>query len=312
MARRSSIGDPEELRSALVCLLSNFEELLKSCDLREQVRELIPANYLLRDLGSSLLRDESIKAARDRILHYLLKYVGVIIEGEELMVIGGISEYARRIRELRVEYGWKIVTGYAVKDMVDDTESNGEYVELSKMRPDDYILLTDLQDRDAAYRWNLANEIRKEKDLSVRDKILKFFRKNIGKHISGEELRYVADNKSEWARRTRELRTEYGWPVMTRSTGMPELPVSVYVLIEDKQAPEHDRTIKDAVRREVYMRDSHSCQDCGWNYNSWNPSDPRHLEAHHIKHHVDGGDNTVSNLVTLCNICHDKRHACSK
>ncbi|SKA96724.1 HNH endonuclease [Paucidesulfovibrio gracilis DSM 16080] len=307
MARRSSIGDPEALRSSLVELLTDFEGHLKHSDLREQVRELIPANHLLRDLGSSLLRDETAKAARERILRYLLKYVGVVIEGEELMVIGGISEYARRIRELRVEHGWKIITGYTVKDMKADDE-NGVAEELDPMKPDDYMLLTDKQDRDAAYRWNVAKTIRNEKELSVRDKILKYFRKNVGKEVSGEELRYVAKDKSEWARRTRELRTEYGWPIATQNTGRPDLPVSMYVLLEDRQAPEHDRVIKDAVRREVYMRDKHTCRDCGWNHGLWNPSDARHLEAHHVQHHADGGENTVENLVTLCNICHDVRH----
>jgi phytoene dehydrogenase-like protein len=271
------------------------------------VRELIPANHLLRDLGSSLLRDESAQAARERILRYLLKYVGIVIHGEELMVIGGISEYARRIRELRVEHGWKVITGYTVKDIKDD-EGNGFGEGLETMKPDDYLLLTDKQDRDAAYRWNVAKTIRNESEMSVRDKILLYLRINIGKEVSGEELRYVAKDRSEWARRTRELRTEYGWPIMTQGTGMPELPVSMYVLVEDHQAPEHDRVIKDAVRREVYMRDGHTCQECGWNHDLWNPSDPRHLEAHHVKHHVDGGENSVKNLVTLCNICHDKRH----
>ncbi len=307
MARRSSLGDPEALRSSLVDLLTDFEKHLQSSELRQQVRALIPANHLLRDLGSSLLRDETAKAARDRILRYLLKYVGVVIEGEELMAIGGISEYARRIRELRVEHGWKIITGYTAKDMADD-EENGEETELGSMKPDDYMLLSAEQDRDAAYRWNVANEIRKEKGLSVRDKILKYLRMNVGKQVSGEELRYVADNRSEWARRTRELRTEFGWPIITKNTGRPDLPVSMYVLEEDRQAPEHDRTIKDAVRREVYMRDGHACRDCGWTHDLWNPSDARHLEAHHARYHVDGGENTAENLITLCNICHDKQH----
>lgn len=309
MARRSSVADPESLRVELIELLVNFERHLEESGLREQVRELIPANHLLRDLGSSLLRDEAATAARERILRYLLKYVGVVIESEELMVIGGISEYARRIRELRVEHGWKIITGYTAGDMVDDEQADDcQGHELAAMKPDDYMLLSDEQDRDAAFRWNVANDIRKEKDTSVRDKILKYLRENVGKQVSGEELRYVANNKSEWARRTRELRTEYGWPVVTKNTGRPDLPVSVYVLEEDRQAPEHDRKIKDADRREVLMRDSHTCQDCAWTHDDWVPSDARHLEVHHIKHHVDGGTNTPENLVTLCNTCHDKRH----
>lgn len=309
MARRSSVADPESLRVELIELLVNFERHLEESGLREQVRELIPANHLLRDLGSSLLRDEAATAARERILRYLLKYVGVVIESDELMVIGGISEYARRIRELRVEHGWKIITGYTAGDMVDDEQGDdAQGHELAAMKPDDYMLLSDEQDRDAAFRWNVANDIRKEKNTSVRDKILKYLRENVGKQVSGEELRYVANNKSEWARRTRELRTEFGWPVVTKNTGRPDLPISVYVLEEDRQAPEHDRKIKDADRREVLMRDSHTCRDCGWKHDLWVPSDARHLEVHHVKHHVDGGTNTPENLVTLCNICHDKRH----
>lgn len=312
MARRSSISDPETLRCKLVELLENFEHHLKTSELRQQVQELIPANHLLRDLGSSLLRDETVKAARERILRYLLKYTGLIIKGEELMVIGGISEYARRIRELRVEYGWKIITGYTAQDIADDPEGHEDHKDLKGMKPDDYMLLTGEQDRDAAFRWNIANEIRKEKDLSVRDKILKYFRCNVGKQVSGEELRYVANNKSEWARRTRELRTEFGWPIASKHSGRPDLPISMYILEEDRQAPEHDRMIKESVRRKVLMRDKHTCQDCGWHHGVWNESDPRHLEVHHIKHHADGGSNTASNLVTLCHVCHDERHSKKK
>ncbi|HFQ9141947.1 TPA: HNH endonuclease [Enterobacter cancerogenus] len=29
---------------------------------------------------------------------------------------------------------------------------------------------------------------------------------------------------------------------------------------------------------------------------------------HHIEHHADGGENTLDNLITLCNACHDDVH----
>jgi hypothetical protein len=47
----------------------------------------------------------------------------LVIEGHELMVISGIGEYARRIRELRVEHGWPIISGVAPKDIKPDPES---------------------------------------------------------------------------------------------------------------------------------------------------------------------------------------------
>lgn len=304
MPRRSRQADPEDLRKKLVDLLQNFEAHLNSSDLREQVLELVQANHLLRDLGSSLISD--CGAPRDRILKYLQKYVGQVISGDELMVVGGISEYARRVRELRVEHGWLIFSGATAAELVDETEFEHDE-QLREMRPEDYMLLSLDQDREAAYRWSIAKDIRNEK-IAVREKILRFLRMNVGKLVTGEELRYVAKGRTEWARRARELRTEYGWPIATSYTGRPDLPVGVYVLEEDRQSPPHDRKIPDSVRRQVMMRDGHQCQDCGWNHRLWNHSDPRHLEVHHLQKHVDKGPNVPENLLTLCNICHDERH----
>jgi hypothetical protein len=175
------------------------------------------------------------------------------------------------------------------------------------MKPSDYVLLREAQDRDAAYRWNIANTIRKE-NSAIREKILKFLRANIGQQVTNEELRYVARNKTEWARRVRELRTEFGWPVATKSTGRPDLGVGMYVLQADRQSYEHDRRIPDDVRREVLRRDEYKCKECGWSKEEWNADDPRHLEIHHIQHHADGGENIKENLKTLCIVCHDKIH----
>lgn len=309
MARRSKQLEPESLRKELVELLINFERELLQGNLRSKVLSLVPAHNLLRDLGSSLIPKEYASSARERIIHYLQKYPYTAINGNELMVVAGIGEWARRVRELRVQFGWSIVNGVTAKEMDKEGELPLENVDVSRMGPDDYVLLNENQDRDAAFRWNKANEIRRKKS-GVRDKILEYMRLNVGKQITGEELRYVANNKSEWARRVRELRTEFGWPVVTKTTGMPNLPVGVYVLAKDLQAPEHDRVIPDHVRRAVLQRDKYTCQakDCKWNQEIWNPSDPRHLEAHHVIKHVEGGENTEENLITLCNICHDKVH----
>ena len=186
-------------------------------------------------------------------------------------------------------------------------------INATELGSDDYILLTAEKDRDAAHRWNLANETRRKK-LSVQDKILEFLRANVGKPVTGEELRYVAKDRTEWARRVRELRTELGWPIVTKSTGRPDLAVGAYVLERDRQAPAHDRKIPDPVRRAVLRRDNYRCtnQRCGWHQELWNPADPRHLELHHKKHHVHGGENVEENLKTICNVCHDEIHRVEK
>lgn len=308
MARRSRQSVPEEIREELVGLLKNFESKLETDNLREQILNLIPAYRLLNDLGSSLIQ-EDVPSARDRIIFYLKKYPLTIIDGEELMVVAGISEWARRVRELRVEYGWSIITGVSAAEMASEGEFTLDGIEISNMAPDDYMLLSVDPDREASYRWNVANDIRKEKGASVRDKILKFLRANVGKPVTGEELRYVANGKTEWARRVRELRTEEGWPVVTKQTGMPGLPVGTYVLELNRQAPTHDRTISDSIRGRVLRRDTFACQECGWKIEEYNRADPRILELHHKKHHAKGGENTEENLITLCNICHDELHA---
>lgn len=48
-------------------------------------------------------RTRSPGAARDRIRAYLVEHVGETIPGEELAEIAGISEWARRLRELRAD-----------------------------------------------------------------------------------------------------------------------------------------------------------------------------------------------------------------
>jgi hypothetical protein len=308
VVRRSRQDDPEAIRLQLLELLQSFGLELSGDDLRSKVRALIPSFHLIRDLGSSLVPQQDADSARDRILFYFRKYPLTIIEGDELMVVSGIGEWARRVRELRVQYGWSIVSGLAAQEMNENEEFPIEGINVTEMGPDDYILVDPVQDREAAYRWTVANQIRK-KSLGVREKILEFLRSNIGKPVTGEELRYVAKNRTEWARRVRELRTEQGWPVVTKVSGRPDLPIGTYLLEQDRQSPPHDRLITDPVRRSVLVRDAYSCRQCGWNHAKWNPADPRHLELHHVEHHAHGGSNEMENLITVCTICHDQIHS---
>ena len=310
MPRRKRPSDAEQLREQLISLLVNFENYLKHKDLRSQVKKLIEASELLGNLGVSLPEVRQGSSARDRILLYMQKHVGTVLDGRELMVVSGISEYARRIRELRVEFGWPILTGVTIQelDRGDIEHSHLRNLDITAMRPDEYLLASLDQDRDAAYRWRVANQIRQQRGVSTRDKILNYLKENVGKNISGEELRYVANNATEWGRRTRELRTEFGWSISTQSTGRPDLPVGIYVLESTRQLPTHDRRISDEIRRITLRRDGYKCQRCGWSHEEWNSSDARHLEAHHQVAHASGGANTAENLITLCNVCHDVVH----
>lgn len=303
----ASLEASEDLRKKIERLVQDYRQELENGTLRAKVRALVPVFRNLRELGKSLVPLDNAKGARDRILAYFREHPEIVIEGDELLVVSGIQEYARRIRELRVQFGWAIASGVAVREMIAQEDELELPVEYREMRPDDYVLLRADQDKQAAHRWHLANSIRKSKG-SVRKRILQFLLENVGEPVLNEELRYVANNKTEWARRVRELRTEHGWQVASKTTGRPDLAVGQYVLESDRQLPTHDRRIPDDVRGAVLRRDEYTCQACGWKQSLWNRSDPRHLELHHIEHHARGGRNVSNNLKTLCNICHDKEH----
>ncbi|MGC9196487.1 MAG: hypothetical protein ACP5IL_13690, partial [Syntrophobacteraceae bacterium] len=197
--------DPAILLKQMDRLLSNFDRELKTDDLRRKVLALVSANETLRHLGSSLIGRQYAKSGRDRILFYFRKYPHTIISGSELMVVSGINDWPRRIRELRVQFGWSIISGLTAKEIVLAEDPALANADLAAIKPSQYILLDEEQDRDAAFRWNTANEIRRKRS-TPKEKILDYLLKNIGKKVTGEELRYVAKNQTEWARRLRELR----------------------------------------------------------------------------------------------------------
>ena len=219
---------PKKLLQELQKLLENFEAYLaKNEDVRGRVLALAPAYDSLRNVGISLVPGQMEVSARDRILQYMLRYPETVIDRTELAVVAGIEEWARRVRELRVQFGWKILTGATIKELAEDSPE--EMTGLNRvlgvdpllLKTDQYVLLSTEQDRDAAFRWRTLNDLRKRKG-GVKSKIIDYLRANTGWAVTGEELRYLAKDASEWARRVRELRTEEGWPVRNppnRSTG---------------------------------------------------------------------------------------------
>lgn len=308
MAKENSIDKkPDELVAELVPLLNRFEEQSADTRLRERVLALVPVYRSVLALGPSLFPSELKANARGRLLHYFREYPLTALAREELAVVGGIGEWARRVRELRVEYGWSIVSGITAKEMASEGEWGLPEIDPAKLRKDDYVLTSLIQDKEAAFRWHTAKEI-KGRPGAARDKMLAYLRANVGTPVSGEELRYIADI-SEWARRVRELRTELGWPVVTKQTGRKDLPGGVYLLEADRQASPHDRKISDDDRLTVLRRDDFRCRRCGWSQAEYSRALPRHLELHHIRKHALRGENTPDNLITLCTACHDIWHS---
>jgi len=48
--------------------------------------------------------------ARDRIRKYFIEHVGNVVKTKQIRKVAGISEYARRVRELRDEEGYQYLT----------------------------------------------------------------------------------------------------------------------------------------------------------------------------------------------------------
>ena len=133
---------------------------------------------------------------------------------------------------------------------------------------------------------------------------------NVGQIVTTEELAYIAQGKKQYARRTRELRTEQGYAIATKFTRCPDLKMGEYVLESSERVAEpHDRKIPFEIQKQVYERAGSTCELCGWNRERWTREDPRILELHHVAEHATGGPNTPENLVVLCSRCHDDVHA---
>jgi HNH endonuclease len=299
MPRRTKVLTIDQLAGEIENRLAQFKQEASTLTLRQKVQQLVHLQYNLRCLNVTAVAAEGLSptAAISRIKVYLQRHPREIIDGPELEVVSGISEYARRIRQLRVEEGYKIATG-ASPDAFSGID----------LKVDQYML-TDLEvDSDAARRWHIANRIRKSTS-SVQDRILEFLKENVGKIVTTEELAYVARDKKEFGRRTRELRTEEGYSIATKFSGRPDLSMGEYILLSiNRIAEPHDRHIPDAVQKEVYARDESTCRnpECRYQYT---PSDPRILELHHLKAHARRGSNTADNLIVLCSVCHDDVHA---
>jgi len=197
--------------------LAQYRESYRGLSWREKVLLLVEVSGGVKKLGVNSNPPAAKVGARERIRLYLRENAGVIITAAELEVVSGISEYGRRVRELRVQDGYKILTGYS-----NDPESG------IKLRPSEYILLEPDPDVTAARRWHIANRVRREQGGSKR-RVLCYLLENVGQVVTTEELAYVAKAR-EFGRRIRELRTEEGYAIATRFTGRPDLKMGEYVL----------------------------------------------------------------------------------
>lgn len=59
----------------------------------------------------------STQGARDKLRQFFLSHIGIVLDSDTLREIAGISEWARRVRELRNEEGYQIFTHHDRSDL---------------------------------------------------------------------------------------------------------------------------------------------------------------------------------------------------
>lgn len=121
------------------------------------------------------------------------------------------------------------------------------------------------------------------------------------------ELRRVAGNTSEWARRIRELRNEEGYLILSHND-RSDLKPGQYLLEDPKPTPSFHRLVSKELRGLVLDRNGFTCQMCGAAAGEPHPFDPSRKTRLHVGHIIDkskGGADELSNLRAICSVCNE-------
>lgn len=141
----------------------------------------------------------------------------------------------------------------------------------------------------------------------ARGKLRAYFLENLGRVMHSDELRAVADNQSEWARRVRELRTEEGYLILTHND-RSDLKPGQYLLETQKPQPAFERAISKETRAYVLDRNGFTCQMCGAVAGEAHPYDTTRKTRLHLGHIIDksvGGSDESNNLRAICSVCNE-------
>lgn len=138
--------------------------------------------------------------AQTRILKYLKLRVGEVVTKDELSGVAGIHEWARRVRELRVDHGWPIHSA--------TTRPN--------LHPGEYILVSGTPDEALARDWAIAKQMSLLRThggrVSYEIRILEFLKAIHPRSADREQLAYVAGSGSQSVSSLDEL-SRRGWTI---------------------------------------------------------------------------------------------------
>jgi hypothetical protein len=150
-------------------------------------------------------------------------------------------------------------------------------------------------------------KIPKEVGSGSRARVLRFLLANIGRVVNKDEIRRSCGSASEWARRLRELRDEFGYQILSHKD-RHELKPGDYLLETDIRLPVMPRSISKETRAFVFERNGYTCQMCGLAAADPDPFHPGlkvRLTMGHIRDKSKGGDDSPSNLHAVCSNCNE-------
>lgn len=140
-----------------------------------------------------------------------------------------------------------------------------------------------------------------------REGILKYLLANRGRVLAWRELHAASGNQTEWARRTRELRDEYGYQILTHKDRAGLKP-GEYLIETDERLPVVPRSVSKETRAFVLERNGYTCQKCGLGPGDPDPLHPGRkirLVLGHIIDKSKGGSDTPDNLRAECTNCNE-------
>ncbi len=222
---------PPKLSADRIQLLNRFRaqtkslnNLLEAFDVHGVSTEAEQAKFFdnLANQGADLITSfrglvqEQGGSARKRILHYLKNHLGQVIEGTTLEAVSGISDWARRVRELDVQEGYSIITH----------ESD------SGLRPGQYRLDSVKPDTERADWWRLKNRLKKDKRMSLQEKLLSLLRARRGRPVESADFLDVAQGK-DWQAAMKQLQSKYTGCRISSSRNRKDLEPDEYVLEAD-------------------------------------------------------------------------------
>lgn len=227
--------------------------------------------------------------AQRAILEHLKSNLGEWIPGEELAAVSGIGEWARRIRELRVEQGY-------------DIEEERRHYRLRQLEPD----------LGRRVRWETVTAVRESGGEPV-DRVRALLEQLVGEVVTVEELGRAARSR-DGARLARLLRAEEEMPI-EMSGDADDLAPGEFRLVSTREAyllPPSQSLFSEELRARVFGRDRHTCSACRRDRRTASPS-PDHPFYLLVRHVTASADDlaelpieqlaNLALLETRCNTC---------